>query len=346
MEENLPYAKRLGKQGNYELSFEPKSIWNYKRNNLIEDICDTVYKEEQLSKGKDDWIKAGTGGYLSGWNKEYHKRIVEFWSAENDTVLDPFAGHSSSFVPFLLKRNFIGFEITDKRFKIQQDHLVKLKEQFERTNNIELINDSSEYMDKYIEDDSVDCVITDPPFWNLEKYEEPVNGTQLSDLSDKSKFDAMFQTIIQKSINKLKPGGFIAVKIANFRRKGEYLNLKDEWVHFIQEMGVDLVDEIVLELSPVKRHPLYNQAITNLNCLKVNEFLIVFRKKNDKESNILVNNSINYARPLVSDIYDDEERLFWSETRNKIDWITEGLKKEMEDKVQKESTSDDANLLF
>ena len=134
----MTYAQRLGKQGNYELSFEPKPIWNYKRNNIIEDICDTVYKEEQLSKGKDDWIKAGTGGYLSGWNKEYHKRIVEFWSAEQDTVLDPFAGHSSSFVPFLLNRNFIGFEITDKRFKIQEDHLVKLKKQFKRTNKIEI----------------------------------------------------------------------------------------------------------------------------------------------------------------------------------------------------------------
>lgn len=345
MDEKLPYAKRLGKQGNYELSFEPKSIWNYKRNNIIESICDTVYKEEQLSKGKDDWIKAGTGGYLSGWNKEYHKRIVEFWSADEDTILDPFAGHSSSFVPFLLNRNFIGFEITNKRFKIQDDHLVKLQSQFKRDTSIQLINDSSEFMDKYVEDGTVDCVITDPPFWNLEKYEAPVNGTQLSDLSDKTKFDNMFKLIIQKSINKLKDGGFIIVKIANFRRKGEYLNLKDEWVHFIQEMGVVLVDEIVLELSPVKRHPLYNQAITNLNCLKVNEFLIVFRKKNNKESNILINNSINYSRPLVTDIYDGEERLFWSEIRNKIDWITEGLKKEMESNI-KPINSDDADLLF
>lgn len=342
----MTYAQRLGKQGNYELSFEPKSIWNYKRNNIIEDICDTVYKEEQLSKGKEDWIKAGTGGYLSGWNKEYHKRIVEFWSAENDTILDPFAGHSSSFVPFLLNRNFVGFEITDKRFKIQQDHLIKLNDQFEREIDINLINDSSEYMDNYVEDGSIDCVITDPPFWNLEKYEAPVNGTQLSDLKDKTKFDEMFKGIIQKSINKLKAGGFIAVKIANFRRKGEYLNLKDEWVRFIEDMGVELVDEIILELSPVKRHPLYNQAITNLNCLKVHEFLIVFRKHNHKEANTEINNSINYNRPVVADIYDGEDRLFWSEKRNKIDWITEGLKKEMEETIKKESTSDDSNILF
>ena len=342
----MKYSERLAKQGNYELSFEPKSLWDYKRNDVIEAICNTAYKEEQLSKGKEDWIKAGSGGYLSGWNKEYHKRIVEFWTTEHDTILDPFAGHSSSFVPFLLNRNFIGFEITEKRFNIQKDHLEKLKAQFSRDADIVLINDSSEYMDKYIEDNSVDCVITDPPFWNLEKYEPPVNGTQLSDLSDKSKFDTMFKKIIQKSVNKVKAGGFIIVKIANFRRKGKYLNLKDEWVHFIEDMGVDLVDEIILELSPVKRHPLYGQAITNLNCLKVHEFLLVFRKENNVESNIEINNRINYSRPLVSDIYEHEERLFWSATRNKIDWITEKLKKELEKSKVEENISEDSDFLF
>jgi len=340
----LTYNERLAKQGDFELSFEPKSLWNYKKNNILENICDTSYKSDQLSKVKTDWVKAGTGGYLSGWNKEYHKRIVEFWTSKNDIILDPFAGHSSSFIPFLMHRNFVGFEITKKRFEIQTKHITKLKSQFKRDVKINLINDSSEYMDDYVKDNSVDCVITDPPFWNLEKYEKPVNGTQLSDLSDKNNFDKIFKLIIQKSINKLKESGFIIVKIANFRRNGHYLNLKDEWTHFIEEMGVTLVDEIILELSPVKRHPLYNQAITNLNCLKVHEFLLVFRKSSNKENDIKTNNTINYSRPLVESIYDNEKRLFWSEKRNKIDWITESLNKELND--NKNSDDDDSNILF
>jgi len=341
----MKYNERMKKQGEFELSFEPKSIWSYKRNNVLENICDTNYKKS-TDKSNGNWMKAGNGTFFSGWNKEYQKRIIELWSPTNGSILDPFAGHSSAFIPFLMYRDFYGFEITKERFNIQNDHIKLLQDNFTRTNSIQLYNDSSEYMDKYIKDATIDCVVTDPPFWNLEKYEEPVNGTQLSDLSDKTKFDDMFKLIIQKSINKLKPSGFIIVKIANFRRKGVYLNLKDEWVKFIETMGVELVDEIILELSPVKRHPLYNQAITNLNCLKIHEFLIVFRKKQDKETDDDMNNTINFSRPLVSDIYDDEERLFWSETRNKIDWITEGLKKEMEDKIQKESNYDDANLLF
>ncbi|MEA3451379.1 MAG: DNA methyltransferase [Bacteroidota bacterium] len=341
----MKYNERMKKQGEYELSFEPKSIWNYKRNNTLEDICNTEYKKT-TDKSNGNWMKAGNGTFFSGWNKEYQKRIIELWSPVGGSILDPFAGHSSAFMPFLMGRDFYGFEITKERFETQQTHINILSEKFTRTNKVNLFNDSSEYMDNYIEDNSIDCVVTDPPFWNLEKYEEPVNGTQLSDLSDKTKFDKMFKHIIQKSINKLKPSGFIAVKIANFRRKGIYLNLKDEWVKFIEAMGVELVDEIIIELSPVKRHPLYNQAITNLNCLKVHEFLIVFRKKQDKESDDENNNSINFSRPLVSDVYEDEDRLFWSSERNKIDWITEGLKTELEQSNIKADSSEDINILF
>ena len=324
----MTHSERMKKQGSYELSFEPKSIWNYKNNALLEEICDTNYKSEQLSKSYEkNWILAGSGSYLSSWNKEYQKRIVEFWTKDGDTILDPFAGHSSSFVPFLMNRNFIGFEVTKKRFDIQIQHLSVLKDKFKRTSSVNLINDSSEYIDKYVNDLEVDCIITDPPFWNLEKYDEPVNGTQLSDLSNKSEFDKMFVNIIQKSVNKVKKGGFIVVKIANFRKNGKFLNLKDEWTEYITSTGVDYVDEIILELSPVKRHPLYNQAITKLNMLKIHEYLIIFRKpiKNIPEENDL----INFNRPLVKDTYENEDRLFWAEKRNKKDWVTEKLKREL-----------------
>jgi len=74
----------------------------------LEKICDSNYKKDQLKKsyGKN-WVVSGAGKYLSSWNKEYHKRIIEFWSKEFDIILDPFAGHSSSFLPFLMNRNFI-----------------------------------------------------------------------------------------------------------------------------------------------------------------------------------------------------------------------------------------------
>jgi len=344
--QELDYVKRLGVQGNYEFSFEPKSIWIYEKNHFLEKICDTEYKKEQFESGKKDWVKAGHSGYLSGWNKEYHKRIIEYWSREDDIILDPFAGHSSSFMPYLMNRKFKGFEITKKRFNIQINHCDVLKEKFDKKHNVEIFNNSSEFMDEYIEDKTVDCIITDPPFWNLEKYEEPVNGTQLSHLNKKDEFDLKFKEILSLSMKKLKPGKFAIIKIANFRRSGILLNLKDEWTKFIEAMGMDFVDEIILELSPVKRHPLYPQAINNLNALKVHEYLLVFRKPIDDEKKILINNEINYNRPFVRDLYDNDERLFWAEKRGKKDWITEQLKDEFKKYENSLENSDEFNCLF
>ena len=82
-------------------------------------------------------------------------------------------------------------------------------------------------------------------------------------------------------------------------------------------------DEIILEMSPAKRHPLYTQAITNLNCLKTHEYCLVFRKETNKEDLIKRNNDINWNRPLVKDVYKHTDRLFWAQ--GKRDWIDEKL---------------------
>jgi len=313
------YSDRMRKQREYELSFEPKSIWNYVYNNTLEELCDTNYKKNQLRKAGDDWVKAGAAGYLSSWNKEYLKRIIEFWTAPYDLILDPFAGHSSAFIPYLLKRNFIGFEITKERYEIQKAHLEKLMQLYPNNSQINLINDSSENLLNYVTPKTVDCVITDPPFWNLEKYGSAVNGVQLSDL----KFDAFHDKLKQIFLDAykvLKEGKFFIVKVANFRRNKKFIALKDKWAQILTDIGLEQHDEIVLELPPSKRHPLYIQAITNLNMLKVHEYLLVFRKGSEDTN---VNDHINHNRPLVTNIYAEKyDSLFWSAKKGKIDWIT------------------------
>ena len=40
-----------------------------------------------------------------------------------------------------------------------------------------------------------------------------------------------------------------------------------------------------------------------------------------KENIIKRNDEINENRPLVKDVYEDKDRLFWSKSEGKIDWI-------------------------
>ena len=180
-EQMTDYVERLRKQGLYELSYESKSFWEYSRGNsidkLVEDIKSYDYNAE---KTHDDFITSGRGSFLSKFNSEYAKRIIEMWSKEDDLIVDPFAGRSSRpLVSTLMGRNYMGFDVV-------KDNLQEAKEQYEilgkerKLGKLSLINTSSENIDNHLPDDVADMIMTCPPYFNIEKYES-ADG-QLTDI--------------------------------------------------------------------------------------------------------------------------------------------------------------------
>ena len=185
---------------------------------------------------------------------------------------------------------------------------------------LKLIHSSSEYIDKHLHGGVADMIMTCPPYFNIEKYES-ADG-QLTDIKKYEDFLFIYKFILRKCCNKLKPGGFFAVVLANFRIDGKLYDFCGDTKDILKQ-ELDFHDEVILEMSPAKRHPLYTQAITNLNCLKTHEYCLVFRKENNKEDLIKRNNDINWNRPLVKDVYRNKDRLFWAE--DKKDWLDEKL---------------------
>ena len=309
------YVERLRKQGLYEFSYEPKSFWEYSRGNNIDKLVDDIKSYDHNKVAQKDFLKQGRGSFLSKFNSEYAKRIIEMWSKEDDFIVDPFAGRSSRpLVSTLLKRNYVGFDVV-------YDNLQEAKEQYDilkkgrQLGYLKLIHTSSEYMDLHLNGGVADMIITCPPYFNIEKYES-VDG-QLTDIKIYKNFLDIYKTILEKSANILKPGCFFAIVVANFRIDGELYDFCSDTKDILKK-HLTYHDEIILEMSPAKRHPLYTQAITNLNCLKTHEYCLVFRKEDSKENLIKRNNDINWNRPLVKDIHPNKERLFWVD---KKDWI-------------------------
>jgi|TARA_B100002003_G_scaffold243068_1_gene266982 DNA modification methylase len=309
------YVERLRKQGLYEFSYEPKSFWEYSRGNNIDKLVDDIKSYDHNKVAQKDFLKQGRGSFLSKFNSEYAKRIIEMWTKEDDFIVDPFAGRSSRpLVSTLLKRNYVGFDVV-------YDNLQEAKEQYDilkkgrQLGYLKLIHTSSEYMDLHLNGGVADMIITCPPYFNIEKYES-VDG-QLTDIKIYKNFLDIYKTILEKSANILKPGCFFAIVVANFRIDGELYDFCSDTKDILKK-HLTYHDEIILEMSPAKRHPLYTQAITNLNCLKTHEYCLVFRKEDNKENLIKRNNDINWNRPLVKDIHPNKERLFWVD---KKDWI-------------------------
>jgi len=311
------YVERLRKQGLYEFSYEPKSFWEYNRGNNIDKLVDDIKSYDHNKVKQEDFLKAGRGSFLSKFNSEYAKRIIEMWTKEDDFIVDPFAGRSSRpLVSTLLKRNYVGFDVVNDNLKEAKEQYDKLK-QDRKLGHLKLIHNSSEDIDKHLHGDVADMIMTCPPYFNIEKYES-VDG-QLTDIKLYEEFLQTYKIILDKCGHILKPGCFFVVVLANFRIDGKFYDFCGDTKDILKKQKLlTYHDEIILEMSPAKRHPLYTQAITNLNCLKTHEYCLVFRKEDSKENLIKRNNDINWNRPLVKDIHPNKERLFWA---GKKDWI-------------------------
>ena len=311
------YVERLRKQGLYEFSYEPKSFWEYNRGNNIDKLVDDIKSYDHNKVKQEDFLKAGRGSFLSKFNSEYAKRIIEMWTKEDDFIVDPFAGRSSRpLVSTLLKRNYVGFDVVNDNLQEAKEQYDKLK-QDRKLGHLKLIHNSSEDIDKHLHGDVADMIMTCPPYFNIEKYES-VDG-QLTDIKLYEEFLQTYKIILDKCGHILKPGCFFVVVLANFRIDGKFYDFCGDTKDILKKQKLlTYHDEIILEMSPAKRHPLYTQAITNLNCLKTHEYCLVFRKEDSKENLIKRNNDINWNRPLVKDIHPNKERLFWA---GKKDWI-------------------------
>jgi len=314
----ISYAERLKKQGHYDLSFEPKSFWEYSRGSHLDKLIDDSksYDHNPVAN-HNDFFSKGRGTFLSKFNSEYAKRIIEMWSKEGDLIMDPFAGRSSRpLVSTLLERNYVGFDVIKDNLDEAQEQYDTLKKDRE-LGKLELINSSSENIDDFFSESVADMVMTCPPYYNIEKYDS-ADG-QLTDIKTYEDFLKVYEVILEKTSKVLKPSCFFVVVLANFRIDGKLYDFSSDTKDILKK-HLTFHDEIILEMSPAKRHPLYNQSITNLNCLKTHEYCLVFRKQDSKENDIKKNDDINYNRPLVKDVHPDKEKLFWTD---KKDWINE-----------------------
>lgn len=96
------------------------------------------------------------------------KEFIEFFTRENEWVLDPFLGSGSTLLAAgETNRNAVGVELTKKFFKIAND---RLKEKNCKSNILSLQGDSKELSTilkkNKLNEIKFDYVITSPPYWN------------------------------------------------------------------------------------------------------------------------------------------------------------------------------------
>jgi len=99
------------------------------------------------------------------------KQLIEIFTQKGDLVLDPFLGvGTTTDAAQLLGRDSIGFEINKNFIKLAKQGIDKIdrsKDDFNEETKEEIIHDNCLNIKKYIKNNSIDFVLTSPPYFNL-----------------------------------------------------------------------------------------------------------------------------------------------------------------------------------
>lgn len=168
-------------------------------------------------------------------------RLIRFFSKTGDTVLDPFVGVGSTLKACAIEgRRGIGFELNPWYVELANERLDKELSGMEEKPLEQIIKtgDSRKLVNE-LDADSVDFVVTSPPYWNIlhkedhkAKQERKANNldTRYSDdrldlgnIHDYDSFLAEVASIIGACGRPLRTNKYMAVIVSDFRDKSHFI---------------------------------------------------------------------------------------------------------------------------
>lgn len=174
--------------------------------------------------------------------EEIPQRLIKLFTFFGETVLDPFAGVGTTANAALkLGRNAICVEQNPEYVEIIHDNL-GLQGEIQ----VQVVHGDSRYIDN-IASDSVDLIVTSPPYWNKADY-----GTSRANLGSVSGYRQFLNEIrpaFQQCYRVLKPGRKICIVTANVNQYTEFglltFPLAADFTVLLRDLGFLLVTEVI-----------------------------------------------------------------------------------------------------
>lgn len=182
-------------------------------------------------------------------------RLIKFFTKNNEVVLDPFCGVGSTLKACAIQnRRGIGIEIVKKYVDLTKERLTsELNSNLFGTINQDqkiIFGDALSKI-KQIEDDSVDFIVTSPPYWNILKKvdhkakQERISknlDTKYSDLKkdlgnidDYNEFVAVLSGFFNSCARILKPQKYMSIVVSDFRNKDRYYMFHSDLARKLEE---------------------------------------------------------------------------------------------------------------
>lgn len=215
--------------------------------------------------------------YRWNWSPEVVRNLILRYSKEGDIILDPMVwGWTTAIEAKLLNRNLIWYDINPQAIKLTKELL-----NFESKYNpkIEINVWDARYKKKSIKDESIDFVLTHPPYVDIIKYSNWNIKWDLSSIHDIDKFCDEIEKIAKESFRVLKKWAYSAILMWDTRRKKMYQPLAFKVMERFLKVWFVLKEDIIKVQHNCKATWFWVNKSKDYNFLLImHEHLFIFQK--------------------------------------------------------------------
>lgn len=227
--------------------------------------------------------------------KELCQRLLEIYTRKGDTVLDPMMGSGSAVIAARdMERKGIGFDINPDFIDLVKKRLAQQKLVQLAVEEPDIYCEDAHNLLKYVKPNSVDFVITSPPYWNIHTrkrtadYKKPrPYSTMEGDLGNIVIFDEFMNELksaFRKVHTVLKYGKKCVIIVMDIRQGSNFFPFHMDISNMMTEIGFILEDIIIWDRKKEYNNlrPLGYPYVFIVN--KIHEYILIFGKDRVEKS--------------------------------------------------------------
>lgn len=242
---------------------------------------------------RGDWA-THNAGYRGNFAPQIPRNVIEMYSEKGEMILDPMVGAGTTLIEAkLLARNAIGLDINPEAIELAKKALrFSHRPPSEQEARVGDARDLS-----FLEDNSIDLILTHPPYMNIIKYSEGKIAGDLSNIGSLPRFCDEIEAVGRELYRVLRPNRYCAILMGDTRRGRHYVPLAFNVMLRFQNVGFILKEDIIKVQHNCSATQRWRwKAMRDKFYLIMHEHLFVFRKPADGEdvSRLKYSLSIDY----------------------------------------------------